>query len=193
MRRFRFVPVLLSLALLTSLVLSVSGAPPLEAHGDIESVFGLGQGPRDANGVPFLTPNIDPAVAPSGTGEFELDGDLDDLEFELQIEAEGLLPNTEYDLTVSLREGHGGLQPVVAFVSAGTATTDDEGRLEFEGEGAFDAGLFTTGSTLWRFDQQIRGAGGGGTEPTFCVDCIIVCFPTTLVELVDGELVPFGG
>ncbi len=206
MRRFRFVAVLLSLALLTSLVLTISGAPPVEADGDIESEFDLGQGPRvPATGIPgfpelmpgdpVITPNIPAIEAPSGSGEFELDGDLDDLGFELEIEAEGLVPGAWYFLGVTLRKGHGGLQPFVenGVVDAGMARADAEGRLEFEGEGAFEADLFT-GSTLWRFDQQIRRADGpgGGAEPTWCVNCILVCFPTTLVELVDGELVPFG-
>ena len=190
---FKRIATLLSFVLLAGVLLSIGAAAVVEAHGDIEAEFGLGQGPRDAAGIPFLTPNIDPAVAPSGTGKFEIDGES--LEFELAIEAEGLAPYTEYTLSVSLREGHGGLQPAVTFVSAGTATTDGDGRLEFEGEAEFDEALFAGAApgSKWRFDQQIRGEGGGGAQPTWCVDCIIVCFPTTLVELNDdGELVPFG-
>ena len=88
MRRFRFVPALLSLALLTLLVFSMSGAPPVEAGGDIESEFKMHQN------TSFV--NVEPGtLGASGTGEFELDGDdLDDLEFELEVEANGLLPNT---------------------------------------------------------------------------------------------------
>ena len=44
-----------------------------------------------------------------------------------------------------------------------------------------------TSSRLWRIDQQIRQLGSG--ELGNCVECILVCSPTTKVELVDGKLV----
>ena len=39
-------------------------------------------------------------------------------------------------------------------------------------------------------DQSLRRLGGA-TE-NFYVECTLVCSPTTKIELVDGELVPFG-
>ena len=108
---FKRIATLMSFVLLVGVLLSTGAAAVVEADGDIEAEFGLGQGPRVPvdhpslpPGVPFLTPNI--AEAGSGTGKFEIDGES--LEFELEIEAEGLLPNTEYILSVSLREGRQG-------------------------------------------------------------------------------------
>ena len=192
MRRFRFLAVLLILALLSSLVLTIAGAPPVEADGDIESEFDLGQGPRDGmTGIPFLTPDIPSAVAPSGSGEFELDGDLDDLEFELEIEAEGLLPNTPYDLSVSLRSGHGGLQAALNVVVVGTATTDDEGKLEFEIEDSpLDlAALFPAGADGpgWRVDFGIvdPGVWSPGNCDAALNPCRLVCAPFTSITPAD--------
>ena len=176
---FKRIAILLSFVLLVGVLLSIGASRVVEAGGDITSEFGLGQGPRDAAGIPFLTPNIDPAVAGSGTGKFEIDGES--LEFELEIEAEGLAPYTEYTLSVSLREGHGGLQPAVTFVSAGTATTDGDGRLEFEGEAEFDEALFAGADpgSKWRFDQQIRGEGGGGAGRGTSQPFTLIRYPST--------------
>lgn len=183
MRRFRFVPVLLSLALLTSLVLSLSGAPPAEAGGKkINSEFNLVENPSF----------VDPITGASGEGEFELNGkNLDKLKFELEIDAEDLTPNAWYYLSVTVRETFdGGIVPV-AIVVVGMARADDEGRLEFEGRGVLP-NVFedpTPGVSTWRIDQQVRQLGSG--EKGNCVECILVCSPTTKVELVDGKLVPF--
>jgi len=122
--------------------------------------------------------------------------DLDNLDFEMAIEAEDLMPNTWYYLSATVREvvggdfGMGGGTVPVASVVVGTVRTDGTGRLEFEGEGVlpnvFDTPV-TPGVTQWRIDQQVRQLGSG--ELGNCVECILVCSPTTKVELVDGKLV----
>ena len=183
MFRFKLIAGLVSLVLLAGLVLTVvaSAPAPVEAGGDIETEFNLVDNPK-------FTPNIGPVGAePHGSGEFELDGDT--LEFELDIDAEDLVAGELYRLTVTVRNvtggdfGAAGDLPPSLIVTVGTATADDEGRLEFEGEGVFPADAFDTG-TEWRIDQQVRLDGSpGGTLPGSCVECILVCAPTTKVRL----------
>ena len=135
---------------------------------------------------------VDPITGAIGSGEIEIDGeDLDDLEFELEIEAEGLTPNTWYGLGVTVREGFDGTAVPVATVVVGMARTDDEGELEFEGESVLpDVFSGSAQGATWRIDQQVILANSGTKNN--CVDCILVCAPTTKVEVVDSELVPFG-
>ena len=112
------------------------------------------------------------------------------------MEAEDLMPNTWYYLSATVREvidgdfGMSGGTVPVAMNVVGAARTDGEGRLEFTGVGVlpnvFDSPA-TPGVTQWRIDQQVRQLGSG--ELGNCVECILVCAPTTKVELVDGKLV----
>ena len=181
MRKFRFVAVLSSLALVLLLVFSISGGPSAEAHDEeaddeIKSEFNL------VENASF----VDPITGASGEGEFELNGEnLDKLKFKLEIDAEDLTPNAWYYLSVTVRETFdGGIVPV-AIAVAGMARADDEGRLEFEGKGVLP-NVFenpTPGVTTWRIDQQVRQLGSG--EKGNCVECILVCSPTTKVELND--------
>lgn len=178
--------ILLSLALLAGLMLSIGASPVVEAHGDIVSEFALVDNP-------LFTPGDGFGAGGSGNGVFKLDGrHLDDLEFDLNMDAEDLMPDTWYYLAVTVREGFGGVAVPVAFAVAGMARTDGAGRLEFEGEGVLP-NVFddpSPGITTWRIDQQVRLLG----SPTenFCVECTLVCSPTTKVELNgDGQLVLF--
>ena len=186
MRRSRLVAVMLGLIVLTGTTLIMSGAP-VQAGGqpsqNIESDFSLVENA-------LFTPITDPP--PSGSGSFKLSNRHlhKNLRFTLEIEADGLLPNTEYYLSATVREGFSGGVPTKAEATAGTATTDSEGRLEFKGKGVFSADAFTTGTT-WRIDQQVRLVGGGGGTLGVCFECVLVCSPTTKIELVDGKLVSF--
>ncbi|MCH8186419.1 MAG: hypothetical protein IH862_10005 [Chloroflexi bacterium] len=200
MRKFRFVAVLLSLALVVLLVFSISGGPSAEAHDEedddeIKTKFDLVEN----------TALVHPITGASGLladglgGKIEIDGeDLDKLKFKVKYKAQGLEPNTWYYLAVTVRESHtdgtpdetfpGGIKPV-AIAVAGMARTDGAGRLEFEGKGVlpnvFDDPV-TSGVSKWRIDQQVRQIGSG--ELRNCVECILVCRPTTKVELnEDGD------
>ena len=196
MRRFRFVAVLLSLALAILLVLSISGRPSAEAHDEeaddeIKTNFNLVDNP-------MFTP-VAPGHGPAekhGEGEIKIDGeDLDKLKFKVEYKTDaGFLDNnTWYYLSVTVREDFGGGAVPVALVVVGMAKTDDEGRLEFKGKGVlpnvFDPPA-TPGFTLdkWRIDQQVRKLGKLPTNQNNCVECILVCAPTTKVVLNgDGD------
>ena len=167
----------------------IVGPPgPAGARGaEIEKAFNMVENPTF----------VSPITGASGTGTIVLDGrDLDDLTFEMAIEAEGLMPNTSYYLSATVREvvggdfGMAGGNVPDAIAVVGTARTDGTGRLEFEGKGVlpnvFDSPA-TPGVTEWRIDQQIRQLGSGETGN--CVECILVCSPTTKVKLVNGKLV----
>ena len=173
----------MSLAVLAVLLVSIAGAPVVAADDEIETEFALVDNPTFTSGDGLGGGGV-------GTGKIEIDGeDLEDLEFELEIEAEGLTPNTWYYLSVTVREGFGGIAVPVAIAVVGTARTDDKGRLEFEGKGVLPnvfGSPATAGVTQWRIDQQVRQLGSG--ELANCVECILVCSPTTKVELVDGKL-----
>lgn len=175
---------LLSLALLAGLLLSIGTEQPVEAHGDIESRFRLVENPAF----------IEPITGAVGHGVFNLDGsDLDNLKYDLEIGAEGLESNAWYYLSVTVRENFDGGAVPVAMAVAGMARTDNKGRLEFVGKGVLPnvfAPNVNKGVKTWRIDQQIRKLGSG--EKGNCVECILVCAPTTKVELVQGsELVSF--
>ena len=74
------------------------------------------------------------------------------------------------------------------------AKTNGDGKLKFKGKGEFP-NVFdppvTPGTDRWRIDQQIRKLGNDPRVIGNCVECILVCAPTTKVELDHGKLVPF--
>ena len=181
MRRSRLVAVMLSLIVLTGTTLIMSGAP-VQAGGQpshIESDF------RMVENEPF-TPI--PGTG-AGSGSFTLNGKhLQNVN--LEIEANGLAPNTEYYLAVTVRNGFDGTIAPIEEVFVGTATTNGVGRLEFKGKGVIPAEAFDVG-TIWRIDQQVRIVGGLGGTLDVCFECVLVCRPTTKVKLVDGKLVEF--
>ncbi len=184
---------------LAGLVLIVVASAPAEAGGkQIKNSFNLVENPT------FVSPinGASGMLADGLGGEIRFNGqNPDQLGFELKMAAKDLEPLTWYYLAVTVRESHtdgtpdetfpGGIKPV-AIAVAGMARTDGAGRLEFEGKGVlpnvFDDPV-TSGVTKWRIDQQVRQIGSG--ELGNCVECILVCAPTTKVELVDGKLVPF--
>ena len=190
MRRSRLVAVMLGLIVLTGATLIMSGAP-VQAGGQpsqIESDF------RMVENAPFTKINTTWEIG-AGSGTFTLNGthlQNDNLKFNLEIWANGLLDNEEYYLTATLREGFDGTIGPVAEATAGTATTDGVGRLHFKGMGVFPASAFV-GDGPWRIDQQVRIVGGVGGTLTVCFECVLVCRPTTKIELVDGKLVEFTG
>ena len=195
MGRFKLIAGLVSLVVLAGLVLIVVASAPAEAGGkQIKSSFDLVEN----------TGLVSPITGASGLRADGLGGEIrfngrnpDQLGFELKMAAKDLVPHTWYYLAVTVREAPdgengnfpGGVKPV-AFAVAGMTRTDDVGRLEFKGKGllpnVFDFPE-TSGVDHWRIDQQVRRIGDG--ELNNCVECILVCAPTTKVKLVDGKLV----
>lgn len=195
MQRLKTLAIIISIAILSGVIFTgvmLSTEQPVEAHGDIESRFRLVENPAF----------IEPITGAVGHGVFNLDGsDLDNLKYDLEIGAQGLESNSWYYLSVTVREvtgedfgGAGGMVPVAMAVT-GMARTNNKGHLEFIGKGVLPnvfAPNVNRGVKTWRIDQQIRQLGSG--EKGNCVECILVCAPTTKVELVQGsELVLFDG
>ena len=196
MFRFKLIAGLVSLVVLAGLVLSVVASAPVVADDEIVTEFDL------VDNADFTADIAPGGVQEHGSGTIELDGgDLDDLEFEVTYEARDLEANTWYYLSVTVRETFVGISVPVAVVVVGMARTDGSGELEFEGEGVlpnvFDDFPITPGLVAdaeWRIDQQVRKLGKTPTNQNECVECILVCAPTTKVVLnEDGDgLVPFG-
>ena len=178
MRRFRFVAVLLSLALLSSLVLSISGAPPAEAGGNnIKNKFDLVENPD----------LVQPPPALGASGEGKIDFNTKKGEFNLTVTARGLVPGTIYRVRQTVRNGTAGDTPADADVLDEAVVADSNGEIKFTKKHV-ELNLLNIGpGPNWRIDQQIVLAGTGHTPN--CIDCILVCSPTTKVSLVDGKLV----
>ena len=69
-------------------------------------------------------------------------------------------------------------------VVVGWTKTNGEGVLSFEGNAVTpNPALATPGATHWRIDQQITLLTLTNTTTGGCVDCILVCTPTTKVKL----------
>ena len=178
------IAVVFSIAVLAGVLYGVVTSEALEADGDITSEFALVEN----------TLFVEPITGAVGSGKFKLDGeDLDDLEFWLEIEAEGLMAGKWYYLAATVRENFDGEAVPIAWAVVGMAQADADGKLKSSGTAVlpnvFDPPT-SVGVTKWRIDQQLRQLGSG--EKGNCVECILVCAPTTKVELHDGELVPFG-
>lgn len=176
---FKRVVGLLSFAVLAVLLLSIGAAATVQAHNDkIKSTFAMNPlGPDDTV----------PSPGAIGSGEFELDGEkLNNLEFKLEVDATGLVPNTEYQISIQVRSDTGPpAGPADAIIVVGKAWTDAQGEFKAEGEGVIpNLKKLTPGATKWRIDQQVLQIGSGAGTPTdACVDCILVCRPTTRVML----------
>ena len=172
---------LLSVAVLAGFLLSMAAAPVQAHDGEIETEFAMVENPA------FVAP-ITGAI---GTAEFE----LEDGKFDLEMEAEGLLPNKVYTIQVAITIGSAGAPnpagPGGGFRLPGTATTDDEGKLEFEIEDSpldlaaeFPAGALGPG---WRVDFGIVDLdvwSEGNCDP-LTNPCRLVCAPTTRITPAD--------
>ena len=168
---------LIGLAIITGLLFTIVMVPSVIAEGGkITMSFDL------VDNTTF-TPDIPPlgTTEAHGSGKIEINGhNLDNLKFKLKMAGEDLTPNTWYYLSVTVREGDAGGAVPVALAVAGMAKTDGAGDLEFTGDGVLP-NVFESGATEWRIDQQIRLLGNG--IKANCVECILVCAPTTLVKL----------
>lgn len=187
MRRLRLILILLSLALLTNLVLSISGGPFAEAGGKkIKTEFKMHE--LNAGAVPLSV-----RMGAIGTGEFKFD--VEKQTFKLKINAKDLKPDHDYVVQVSVTEGTGAPKGF-AWFPQGVATTDKKGKLKFEIENsplvlkAIHPGL--TQITEWRLDFEVFDLADSDVNGHTLYN--LVCAPGTIIVLDgDGELVLFTG
>ena len=113
----------MGLAAVIALLLSITVAPTALADDDQEQEFAMLDN--------FATEQ----TGASGSGESEVDGDF----VEIEVEAEGLLPDHQYELIVII--GACSVDPVVCplpiegmpiFVTCGPESSDDDGEVEFD-------------------------------------------------------------
>ena len=114
----------LGLAVVVSLLLSVMLAPNVLAD-DQEEEFDMNDRFATENGA-------------SGSGETE----VDDGSVELEVEAEGLLPNHPYELRVTVGPQGAPFQPGFFVVVFGPVTSDDDGEIEFDEDLDLDPGSY---------------------------------------------------
>ena len=173
------IPILMgSLAVLASLLLTIAVARPAEADPQIVANFSMVE---NANVL-----KNDEFIGASGRAHFKLN--IGEKKFDLRETANGLLPNEEYTIRLSITIGSGGGPDPVAFVVAGAATTDAKGKLKFETKdvGLDLADLVPEGITEgWRVDFEI-----GGTDATVpCKagsnNCALACSPTVRITPAD--------
>ena len=175
------IAVLLSIVVLAGGLLSVARAPSVEAGGNgnhIETKFSLVENP--------LFVADPPSLGASGKGKFDFNTKKG--EFNLNVDAGGLVPGEVYRVTQTVRHGKSGFDPAVIILDE-EVTADSKGRISFMTKHvALD--IFAVGAVgdgpNWRIDQQIRLTGSGTTGG--CVDCILVCSPTTKINAVGDEL-----
>ena len=167
---------------MTGLLFSILMAPSvLAGSGKIKTEFAM----KDNSA---FTPAIGDPNTVHGSGTFKLDGKgLDDLAFELKFKAEDLLPNTWYRASITIRDTYNApseLNTADAMVVVGWTKTNKNGKLSFKGRAPMPNPVSVTpaGSVRWRIDQQITRPGFGETNGG-CVDCVLVCAPTTKVKL----------
>lgn len=130
----------------------------------------------------------------AGTGSIEANvvGDSD-FQFDIELDATKLRPNTVYTITASVRAGQESPvgRPADADVFVGQGYTDTSGTLHFEGQAVFSDvfGIGGGDATKWRVDYAIR-LSGSGEGLGGCTDCVLVCTPPTKIEKDgDGNLV----
>ena len=165
-----------SLAVLASLLLTIAVARPAEADAQIVANFSMVENSNV----------LDDFIGASGRAHFKLN--VGEKKFDLRETAKGLLPNEEYTIRLSITIGSGGGSSPVAFVEAGAATTDANGKLKFatKNVGLDLADLVPEGITEgWRVDFEI-----GGTDATVpCSagsnNCALACSPTVRITPAD--------
>ena len=197
---------LIGLVIITGLLFSIIMVPSVLAgnsNNKINSTFAM----HDNTNTPFtpelggfLSHHSDPDATADeethGSGTFSLNPHaLKNLKFSVTIEAHGLAANTEYGISVSVRDIPGVLDGPDGDVEVGKATTDGDGNLTFEGSAVLPNPVEVSPegkTTGWRIDQRIT-LDGQDTNLNNCIDCTLVCSPTTKVMLNKNgnQLVPF--
>ena len=180
MYAFKRLTGLLSFAVLAGLLLSIAGVPTIEAGGKgnhIETNFAL------IENTTFVFP-----VGATGQGKFDFNTKKG--EFNLSAKAEGLVSGETYRVRATVRNTFDGKAAVAAIILDVPVVADGNGEIAVTRKHVALELLKVApddGSHNWRIDQQLV-LTGIGTKFT-CVDCILVCAPTTKVSLVDGKLI----
>lgn len=197
---------LIGLTIMTGLLLSLIMVPSVLAgktNNKINSTYDM----HDNTNTPFtpelggfLSHHDDPTATTEqethGSGTFSLNPHaLKNLKFSITIEASDLAINTEYGISVSIRDIPGLLDGPDGDVEVGMATTDGAGNLTFEGSAVLPNPVEVSPegiATGWRIDQRIT-LFGQGTNLNNCINCTLVCSPTTKVMLNKNgnQLIPF--
>ena len=123
----------------------------------------------------------------SGSGEIEVDGDI----VEIEVEAEGLLPNHQYEMKVTIGPAFEPFAPTNV-VTCGPVTSEDDGEVEIECDldlvqllepGAYRVDLFVT-----HIHPTVEGEGEVGVLLTalFNRDPLLSCQPAPVV-VVPGD------
>lgn len=168
--------VLLSIIVLAGVSLNLAGTPPAEADAQIVANFAMVENSNV----------LDKFIGASGRAHFKLN--IAEKKFDLSETAKGLLPNEEYTIRLSITIGSGGGPDPVAFVVAGAATTDANGKLKFatKNVGLDLADLVPEGITEgWRVDFEIGGTNAAAPCSAGDNNCALACSPTVRITPAD--------
>ena len=154
----------IGLALVIALALSIAGAPTAIAD-DQEEEFDMND---------RFTPGGLGSTGASGSGEVE----VDDGSVEMEVEAEGLLPNHSYELRVVVGPQGAPFQPGFFVVVFGPMMSDDDGEIEFEEDLDLDPGSY-------RLDLFVTHPHPTGPMPLPIGDRdpLLACAPAPMVTI----------
>ena len=129
----------------------------------------------------------------SGSGDVE----WEDGSVEIEVEVEGLLPNTPYELKVTIGTGGdatlAGFNTDFGFVTFGPVTSDDDGEVEFEEDldllGLFGPGLYRLDLFVTHIGPTVDGAPGVGAFLTtiFNRDPLLACQPAPSFIVIAAD------
>ena len=158
------------LAVVLGLLLSVMVAPTALASDEEE--FDMND--RFAAGTP---------TGASGSGEVE----VDDGSVEIEVGAEGLLPNHAYELKVTIGPA-GGFAPT-SVVTFGPVTSDDDGEIEFEEDLGLAPGTYRVDLFVTHIHPTVAGSGPTGAALTalFNRDPLLSCQPAPTVTVAGDD------
>ncbi len=121
------------------------------------------------------------AVENTGAGGSGL-ADVDGVSVEVEVKAEGLIPDVDYELNVTLElDVDTGLAD--SFVTFGPVTANQDGEVEFEGVITLDPGAH-------RLDLFVTRTGSTGTGVVFGLfdrDLLLRCAPAVSLTIVADD------
>ena len=181
---------LIGLAVMTGLLFSIilaSGVLAGPKNNEFTTVYDM----RD-NGT--FVPGGSNDDFGNGAFRFISPNALNNLKFSVTVDVSGLDPGEQYGISVSVRDlGTPATAGPDGDVEVGKAIADDLGNLKFTGtailpnpmevsaDGATNADPLKVG---WRIDQRITLVDSNPSPGlNKCVDCVLVCAPTTKVIL----------